>query len=62
MASVKKVLLAMLFSFAFVLCAHAQKLEGTVKDPTGKPIDGASIIIKGSNVGTTSDAGRVFYH
>ncbi|MDQ2863022.1 MAG: TonB-dependent receptor, partial [Bacteroidota bacterium] len=60
MNSFKKVLLAMLFSFAFAFCAHAQKLEGTVKDATGKAIDGASIIIKGSNIGTTSEADGTF--
>ena len=60
MNNFKKVLLAVLFSFAFAFCAQSQKLEGTVKDGTGKAIDGASIIIKGSNVGTVSDAEGAF--
>ncbi|NOU59086.1 carboxypeptidase-like regulatory domain-containing protein [Marinifilum caeruleilacunae] len=32
------------------------KLRGVVKDNNGKPIEGASIILKGSNTGTITDA------
>ncbi|MGK6353302.1 SusC/RagA family TonB-linked outer membrane protein [Parapedobacter sp. DT-150] len=47
-------LLAVLFSSAI---AHAQQrtVQGTVSDADGKPIPAANILVKGSNVGTTTD-------
>jgi TonB family protein len=38
----------------------AKNVSGTVKDDNGKPLEGAVVVIKGSTVGTTSDASGRF--
>jgi TonB-linked SusC/RagA family outer membrane protein len=51
----KSLLLALLF-FAVVTVARAQQVvKGKLTDETGAPIPGASILIKGTTIGTTTD-------
>ncbi|WP_460767269.1 SusC/RagA family TonB-linked outer membrane protein [Niabella terrae] len=55
----------LLFSFALILLAglsmaQTQKVNGTVLDLSGQPVAGASIILKGSSVGTNADANGAF--
>ncbi len=57
---IKMFLLSVVTWFAFVSASYAQKIDGTIKDASGKTIEGASIIIKGSSKGTTSDASGQF--
>ncbi|OQP58046.1 SusC/RagA family TonB-linked outer membrane protein [Niastella vici] len=54
-------LLCLFFTFCFLPCtASAQPktavIKGIVVDETGIPIDGASIVVKGTKTGTSSDA------
>ena len=49
----------MLLLMAFV--AQAQKtITGTITDEKGSPVNGASVVVKGGKVGTTSDASGSF--
>ncbi|MEX2593468.1 MAG: carboxypeptidase-like regulatory domain-containing protein [Anditalea sp.] len=41
---------------AFQLQAQQRTIQGTVTDETGMPVPGVNILIKGSNVGSTTDA------
>jgi TonB-linked SusC/RagA family outer membrane protein len=47
-----------------VLCgqlfAQSRTITGTITDPGGKPIQGASIVVKGARVGTSSQADGTF--
>src|SRR4051794_5441204 len=54
----KNVLLSILFSFLFALPGLAQDriVSGTLTDDQGEPLPGVSILIKGTNRGTSSDA------
>ena len=53
----KKVLLNVVALMFLSVSVWAQKkITGKVTDETGAPISGASVIVKGSNVGTTTDA------
>jgi TonB-dependent starch-binding outer membrane protein SusC len=46
-----------LLFFLFAFCARAQKtISGTVSTATNQPIYGASVLVKGSKSGTTTDA------
>jgi hypothetical protein len=52
---------ALLLTFiSFSLFAQSNKISGNVQTETGNPIIGASVIIKGSNKGTTTDASGNF--
>lgn len=51
----RNLLLTLLCIFSFSVIAAQTKLKGTIKDNTGAGIPGASIIIKGSSSGTSSD-------
>lgn len=56
----KSLLLALLF-FAVVTVARAQQVvKGKLTDETGAPIPGASVLIKGTTVGTTTDGSGSF--
>ncbi len=45
----------------FCNIASSQKLvTGTVTDPSGKPVVGATVVVRGSNVGTQTDASGKF--
>ena len=51
-----KSLFIMLFFFGFVISAHAQSVvNGTVTNALGEPIPGATIVVEGTNMGTTTD-------
>ncbi|MEO9004254.1 MAG: TonB-dependent receptor plug domain-containing protein, partial [Ginsengibacter sp.] len=52
-------ILALLFSSAIVF-AQEKQITGTVNDNTGSPVANASVLIKGTNVGTTTDANGHF--
>lgn len=49
-------LLLLLLLTGPALFAQTKKVEGTVSDSTGAPLDRVSITVKGSKVGTTTDA------
>lgn len=52
----RKLLLSALLFFAVVAVVQAQQaVKGKITDENGVPIPGASILIKGSSVGTTTD-------
>lgn len=42
------------------LMAQQKKISGTVKDPQGEPIVGATIVVQGTNIGTLSDGNGAF--
>ena len=44
-----------LFAFAFIV-NEGRTIEGTIQDQNGRPVEGASIIIKGTQTGTTTDS------
>ncbi|MGC6422879.1 MAG: SusC/RagA family TonB-linked outer membrane protein [Flavobacteriaceae bacterium] len=51
-----KSLFIMLSFFGFVISAHAQSVvNGTVTNALGEPIPGATIVVEGTNMGTTTD-------
>ena len=54
----RKIILTMLVAIGFGLVASAQNrtISGTLKEDNGKAIVNASILAKGTNVGTSSDA------
>ncbi len=53
----RKVILTLLVSMAFVLGAYAQKtVSGRVTDADGKPMANVSVIVKGTTKGTSTDA------
>ena len=52
-------LMFLLFSSALAQAQQAT-IAGVVKDPKGEPMAGVSIAVKGTNTGTTSDAGGQF--
>jgi len=45
---------------AAVALAQSRAVTGTVKDPSGAPIPGANIVVKGTASGTTADADGKF--
>jgi len=53
-----KILTAMVFLFLATISALAQKqvVSGKVVDPTGAPLPGVNILVKGTTVGATTDA------
>ena len=47
----------------FSSTANAQtKITGTVTDAESKPLRGASVLVKGSKAGTTTDENGRFFH
>ena len=48
----------LLFSFFLLLSGviHAQSISGTVSDESGKKLSSISVTVKGSSVGTTTNA------
>ncbi|MDE6271119.1 MAG: TonB-dependent receptor [Muribaculaceae bacterium] len=59
MENVKKLLRCISVLTLIVLCsaftAHAEKVSGTVVDDTGDPLIGVSVMLKGKNMGVTTD-------
>src|SRR6185436_1451422 len=52
----RKLLLSALLFFAVIAVVQAQQaVKGKITDENGVPIPGASIVIKGTSVGTTTD-------
>ena len=47
--------LLFLFCIGFSASSQGQTVTGTIVDETGKPLKSASILVKGSSVGTTTD-------
>ena len=45
----------LLFLWAGVLLAQQVNISGTINDTSGNPIPGATIIVKGTQIGTVSD-------
>ena len=45
----------LLLGLSLAFTAEAQKVSGTVKDTAGEPIIGASVIVEGTNTGTSTD-------
>ena len=52
----KKILSLFFFVIFFCICAVCQTVTGKVTDETGKPIASASVLVKGSQTGTTTNA------
>lgn len=54
----RKLILTLLVSFGLVLVATAQNrtVSGTLKDEKGNPVVNGSVIVKGSNAGTTTNS------
>ena len=51
-----KVLLSLIISLVFSISSYAQnQLSGTVSDVTGETLIGASILVKGTQIGTVTD-------
>jgi len=55
MSKIKTIFVFALLCFALQLHAQQRIIQGTVTDNTGFPIPGVNILIKGSNVGSTTD-------
>ncbi len=55
-----KLLFTMVLSMGFAATASAQNLRGGVNDADGQPIIGASVIIEGTNLGTSTDVNGQF--
>jgi len=51
----KHFVLLFLFTFSLALFAQQRQIKGTVKDEKGEAIIGATIIVKGTTTGTTTD-------
>ena len=60
MNKIKMNMQALFICFTFISSAYAQKMEGKIKDVSGKAIEGASVIVKGSRSGTTTNASGEF--
>ena len=58
MKKLNVVLVLVLLMVAGIPAAYAQSraVSGKISDASGAPIQGANILVKGTNVGTTSDA------
>ena len=56
----KKILLMLLFLASTVLYAQRVTVTGTVTDSQGNPLPGATVQVKGTNVGVLTDAGGRF--
>ena len=56
------IFLTVLFSFAFAFTLHGQtgNLDGYISDNTGQPVEGANVILLGTNYGAASDVKGFF--
>lgn len=50
----------LLFFFSIGMFAQQQTVKGVVKDVTGEPIIGASVLVKGTNNGTITNLDGAF--
>ena len=48
-------MMALIWMFATELYAQNVTVSGIVKDPTGEPVIGASVTVKGTNMGTVTN-------
>ena len=54
--NLKNIRLVLMLMFIFITCSiSAQTIKGTVKDSSGEPIIGASVIEKGTSNGKVTD-------
>ena len=53
----KKILLLLLFLASTAVYAQRVTVSGTVTDSQGNPLPGATVQVKGTNVGVLTDAG-----
>ena len=60
MKRIKIYLQAIFICFAFISSVSAQKIEGTVTDASGNPIESASVTVRSTRSGTTTDASGKF--
>ena len=44
----------LILGLSLALVAEAQEVSGTVKDSTGAPVIGASIVVDGTSIGTST--------
>src|SRR5688500_4294792 len=51
----RKLLISALLLFAVTVVQAQQAVKGKITDETGAPIPGASVVIKGTAIGTTTD-------
>lgn len=58
--SLKTVLTVLVFCFAPILIYGQSKITGTVNDETNQPLPGVSVMLKGTNKGTTTDGSGHF--
>jgi TonB-linked SusC/RagA family outer membrane protein len=56
MRKLKLLLTTVLFLCCQLLWSQTRSVTGKVSDPNGSPLSGASVIVKGSNTGTVTDA------
>ena len=60
MKKIKRFLQTFFICFAFISSAYSQKVNGRVTDNSGNAIEGASILVKTTKAGTTTDASGNF--
>ena len=58
--SMKKILLMLLFMASTILYAQRVTVSGTVTDSQVNPLPGATVQVKGTNVGVLTDSGGKF--
>ncbi len=58
----RKIILTLMVALSFVFSATAQDriIKGTVLDEKGNPVENASVVVKGSSLGTTTKANGTF--
>lgn len=58
----KRLLILFLFlgQYAIILAQEAKVVTGTIKDNLNRAVANASVLLKGTNIGTVSDAGGNF--
>ncbi|MBN9349778.1 MAG: SusC/RagA family TonB-linked outer membrane protein [Chitinophagaceae bacterium] len=59
-STIKLLLCAFLCVWSFMTYAQQRRVTGTITDSKSAPVSNASVMLKGTNVGTTTDAGGNF--
>ena len=55
MENLKRILLSLVLMVVSMATYAQQEVSGTVLDPDGEPIIGATVMVKGTNNGTVTD-------